>query len=467
MTAAVTANNQDAAAMPKAFAVWFEQLDRWSLGSFRTARWQWPAHIIQPLGEALDRRLEPVDREKTDPEDIQLITLHFDGSIARRQTKGTKPIKGRLWWANPGDVVYSKIDVRNGAIGIVPDELGRVCVTSEYPVYAVDQDRTLAEYIKLVFRTKVFRGTINGMISGASGRKRVQPEALEDIEIPLPDREVQRAIVAAWTRAQAEVADLRRRAEQREAQIETDFLAALGLPKPKRGKLPKSFGMHWEDVKRWSVIFNQHHLSEIKLEDGKYPCKPLDTALTGMQYGSSTKANTSGDGVAILRMNNIVDGSLRYADIKHVVLGSSERESLELNRGDILINRTNSKELVGKCAVFDSSESYVFASYLIRLRLNPSLANPEYISYFINCCAGRQQIDKMSRPIGGQANINSEEIRSISILLPPLHDQLDIAKAITNGRKQVAALKLEADHLAAQAKADVEAMILGRQPVEI
>ena len=77
-------------------------------------------------------------------------------------------------------------------------------MSGEYPVYQVRSDVALGEYIKLVFRTSHFRQVINGMISGASGRKRVQPEQIECVDIPLPSLETQQAIVARWQVAQAE-----------------------------------------------------------------------------------------------------------------------------------------------------------------------------------------------------------------------------------------------------------------------
>src|SRR5262245_31046219 len=111
-------------------------------------------------------------------------------------------------------------------------------------------------------------------------------------------------------------------------------------------------------------------------------------------------------------MNNLFEGRLDLGDMKHVVLPPSEVAGLALKDGDILINRTNSKELVGKCAVFHESPLYVFASYLIRLRTNDE-ADPDYVAWVINSVLGRQQIDALSRQIIGQANINTEEIRGL------------------------------------------------------
>lgn len=169
-----------------AFVVWWKDVERWSVGSFVETDWCWPVNVIRPLSAALTRKLVDVERDGNAPGAIRLVTLHFDGEMEPRDENAGHNFKGRLFYADPGDVIYSKIDVRNGAIGIIPDEMGRVCVSSEYPVYSVDPAIADARYIKLVFRTESFRRKINSMISGASGRKRVQPSDLESVAVPSP-----------------------------------------------------------------------------------------------------------------------------------------------------------------------------------------------------------------------------------------------------------------------------------------
>jgi len=195
-----------AATFPKAFAIRFKDLRLWSVGSFVRSGWQWPEEYIQPLSAVLCRRIEEVNRRQCSIEDLLLVTLHFDGTMEPRRNRGNqKDFKGRLFFAFASDIVYSKIDVRNGAIGIVPPEIDRVAVSSEYPVYKVSLDTALPAYIKLLFRTSYFRRALNSMISGASGRKRVQPEQIEAIKVPLPPLPIQQAIVERWEKAEAEI----------------------------------------------------------------------------------------------------------------------------------------------------------------------------------------------------------------------------------------------------------------------
>ncbi|MBI1746246.1 MAG: restriction endonuclease subunit S [Acidobacteria bacterium] len=133
------------------------------------------------------------------------LSLRFTGEVELRELHGKSEFKGTLFFARAGDIIYSKIDVRNGAIGIVPAEVPVATVTSEFPVYRIKKHVALPEYIQLVFRTEHFRRIINGMVSGTSGRKRVQPDDLENVEVPLPPLAEQKAIVARWQKAQQAV----------------------------------------------------------------------------------------------------------------------------------------------------------------------------------------------------------------------------------------------------------------------
>ena len=446
---------------PRAFRVFFEDFNIWSVGSFYRADWAWPQEYIKPLSAALKRKQIEVDRKEHLLETLQLVTLHFDGSMEPRNIDGKNQFKGRLNFANAGDVIYSKIDVRNGAIGIVPQSMSCVAVSSEYPVYEVRPNVALSQYIQLLFRTDNFRQTINSMISGASGRKRVQPSQIESLKVPLPPLSVQRAIVTRWHKAQKEIEKARWRAERHRADIEKSLFDDLGLKSPKLKTPPSSFAVLWEDFLRWSVSYSQTILSGTDLTCGKYSVVPLGSILELVQYGTSEKANTTREGTPIIRMNNIVEGLLDLSKIKHIKLSNNEREKLLLKGGDILFNRTNSKELVGKCAVFHEKGDYVFASYLIRIRVSPSEADPDYVAYIINSPIGRQQIDAMSRQIIGQANINSEELRGLQIPLPPLDVQQTIARRVKEGRAEIAHELENADREASEAKAEVEALILG------
>lgn len=190
--------SMDSLLRPRAFSVAFQKLASWSIAAQFSVNWNWPDEVIQPLNQILERRSEAALATLSPETRVTLLTIRFDGSIEPRVPVQIKDIKGRLFRAHPGDVVFSKIDVRNGAIGLAPDDIENMCVTSEFPVYSVKTDKAIPGYVKLLFRTVAFKKYLNSMVSGTSGRKRIQPAQLEVVRVPVPSLPVQRQIEAYW-----------------------------------------------------------------------------------------------------------------------------------------------------------------------------------------------------------------------------------------------------------------------------
>ena len=455
-----------AAAASRAFVVWFRDLDRWNVGSYVATGWRWPKDAIRPLADALTRKVAEVDRKTTRLEAVRLVTLHFDGEMEPRNTT-TRPVKGRLFWAEPGDVTYSKIDVRNGAIGIVPSEMGRVCVTTEYPVYAVNPKVADARYIKLLFRTAVFRKKINGMISGASGRKRVQPDDLERLEVPLPTLNAQAAIIAAWEAAQRGLVATRTKIAELEERIEADFLADLGLSKPARATLPKCFAVRWKDLPRWSVMFNQLASVTPDISTGKHPVATLGD-IAAVSYGiQKCPANRPGQHARpYLRVANVQRGELDLREIKYINVPDKEMPGLRVESGDLLVCEGNSADLVGRPAIWrDEIPDCVHQNHILKVRCDRAKALPEYVLEYMQTPPARNHFRARAKFTTNLASINSNDLREMPLPLPPLARQRELADKLANRRAEIAALRTTAAERERQAKAEVEAMILGEKAV--
>lgn len=123
---------------------------------------------------------------------------------------------------------------------------------------------------------------------------------------------------------------------------------------------------------------------------------------------------------------------LDVCDLKYLHLSTKDRENLLLSKGDILVNRTNSAELVGKCAVFDLEGEYAFASYLIRLRLDRTRADPRLVALYINSPAGRAYMFSERKQMTGQANVNATKLKALPIALPSLPDQRQVLARLDN-----------------------------------
>ena len=149
----------------------------------------------------------------------------------------------------------------------------------------------------------------------------------------------------------------------------------------------------------------------------------IKDVVSDVKYGTSSPANDNGI-YPYLRMGNITyDGQLDLTNLKYITIDDKELDKYIVKKGDILFNRTNSKELVGKTCVFNLDEPMIIAGYIIRVRTNNRVI-PEYLSAVLNSKYGKQTLFDMCKSIVGQANINAQELQKIKLLVPPIEIQL-------------------------------------------
>jgi type I restriction enzyme S subunit len=168
----------------------------------------------------------------------------------------------------------------------------------------------------------------------------------------------------------------------------------------------------------------------------------VDQLVHLVQYGTSAKTADEGD-VPVLRMGNIVDGDLDMTRLKFLPSDHDEFPELLLARGDLLFNRTNSAELVGKTAVYRGSEATSFASYLIRLRTSGGYV-PQLLAAYINSPFGRAWVASATSQQVGQANVNGSKLRSLGVPLMPMPEQQEAWRLISRAFAEIDRLAAEA-----------------------
>jgi type I restriction enzyme, S subunit len=157
----------------------------------------------------------------------------------------------------------------------------------------------------------------------------------------------------------------------------------------------------------------------------------LQDVIHRAQYGLSVKADGEPrTGVVMLRMANIRDGRMDASDLKYVDRVGIDVRSFTVQPGDILFNRTNSAELVGKAAVFDLKQESVFASYLVRLQCDGHLVDSRYLCGWINSPWGRRWARTVRTDCSNQSNINVSRLQRMPVPVPPLVEQREIVRRI-------------------------------------
>ena len=168
---------------------------------------------------------------------------------------------------------------------------------------------------------------------------------------------------------------------------------------------------------------------DIKTNDKNWEIKKLGEVVQ-TQYGTSKKATSVVGEFPILRMNNITySGEMDYKDLKYIELSDSEKEKFLLKKGELLFNRTNSKELVGKTGLFNLDIPMAFAGYLIRIKPS-NLIHSKFLLFFMNSEFMKKLLYNKAKNIVGMANINAKELEDFSIILPPIELQKKFAERI-------------------------------------
>ena len=154
----------------------------------------------------------------------------------------------------------------------------------------------------------------------------------------------------------------------------------------------------------------------------EWPSKSIGELATDIRYGTSKKASERGEH-AYLRMNNMTDdGKLDFADVKYIDLSEDELTKCQVVDGDLLFNRTNSREKVGKTAVFHGHTPMVIAGYIIRVRLGDEVRS-DYLSTFMNLTSTKAMLRTIAKGAVHQANINSKELAALKVPVAPIELQ--------------------------------------------
>lgn len=171
-----------------------------------------------------------------------------------------------------------------------------------------------------------------------------------------------------------------------------------------------------------------------------WPLVELGELCALVQYGLSVPLKVDGAGFKTFRMNELVEGScVDRGDMKCADIPAKEFEKYRLARGDILFNRTNSFEHVGRTGIFDLVGDYCFASYLIRLTVVRDKADPFFVNAFMNTEGFQQGIKQFASRAIGQSNINATNLAAYPIPLPPLATQQAVVAEIEAEQALVAA----------------------------
>lgn len=383
---------------------------------------------IVDLGSCIKEENKKYKLFEEEDEEFGILGVNNKEGIFDAYTQKGKDINQAYKKMEIGWIAYNPYRINVGSIGVRLKEHKNEYISPAYVVFSC-LDNLLPEYLYLLFKTERFNKVINESTTG-SVRQNLTIDTLKKLQIPLPSLSEQEAIVSAFQSKIQEAQNLERQAQELDEEIERYLYDILEIKKSeKRIKTSTLSFIEFSKVERWAVDSLGKFSKLSFIYEGKYAPIKLRELIVNCQYGLSEKANKEKIGIPMLRMNNINNSELVTDNLKFLKVSSTTDKYL-LNKGDLLFNRTNSKELVGKTALFLEDSDYTFASYLIRVVIDEMKANSYFINFLFNSSLLQIQKDLVSRQITGQANINAQEMQEFVFPLPPLDIQNEIAKEI-------------------------------------
>jgi type I restriction enzyme, S subunit len=336
------------------------------------------------------------------------------GEIVGATVRSFREVSKGFTLFKEGDVIFAKItpSMENGKAAVARNlKNGIGFGSTEFHVLR-SKGAVTPEFIWYFLRRQSFRAAARDVMTGAVGQLRVPADYLKKQEFLVPPIAEQERIVEA-----IDVLKQRTRAVRMELAAVEKLLDQL-KPQLLGAAVDGRLTAEW---RRSNAKSFPHTTS-------------LGEVCTEVSYGSAAKSAKTGK-IPVLRMGNIQEGELDWSDLAFTS-DDSEIERYALRAGDVLFNRTNSPELVGKTAVYSGERPAIFAGYLIRVRCSDRL-NPRYLAYCLNSPMGRSYSHSVKSDGVSQSNINAQKLRSFRFLLPDISEQEEIDRQLSDVFKRM------------------------------
>lgn len=369
--------------------------------------------LTKPLGEvcSINPKLAGSDTLRPDAE-VTFVPMtavdEVSGTIARPERRRYSEVAKGYTPFTVNDVLFAKITpcMQNGKAAVASDLCGGLGFGSTEFHVLRSAGSVLPRWVFAFVRQPAFRSAAEASFTGSAGQQRVPADFLKTFPIPVPPLAEQERIVKLLDEAD-ELRKLRAQADRRTAAL-----------------IPSLYDEMFGDPKH------------------SWRSSALGELIQDFRYGTSNKS--TGEGKPTLRIPNVIQEAVNLDDLKFVPVSDSEFERLRLKDGDLLFVRTNGNaDNVGRCAVFDAqaikaaghnAEEFIYASYLIRARLQLERVTPLFVQHFLACPEGCRALRSRSKTSAGQFNINTEGLGTIPIPVPPLQLQKQFAARVSEIR---------------------------------
>jgi type I restriction enzyme S subunit len=366
-----------------------------------------------PLGDVLRRseRTIPLDSETIYKE--VTVRMNGKGVVERRQVKGIEIAADRRYKAKSGQFIISRIDARNGASGLVPDELNGAVVTNDFPLFDIAEDRLDAAFLGWMSKTRSFIELCKRASEGTTNRVRLSEDRFNALTIALPSLDEQHRIVARIEELASKVQEAR--VLRGRVLYEMDAIRASAAN-----------DIFSDASMMGAPTIELERISEIR---------------AGVTLGRKLTGKTIH--LPYLRVANVQDGHLDLRILKEVEIYPEEREKWMLRRGDLLLTEGGDWDKLGRGTVWqDEVPDCIHQNHIFRVRLDQTRFDPWYVSALMSSPRGKEFFQAASKQTTNLASINQRQLKSFAIFGLPLDRQRALVSELDALQARVNAVKM-------------------------
>lgn len=445
----------------------YSDTKNWSVGNVLEVTLPYnPRYVLVKLSDLLTREEEKCHLD--DDTFYQQVTIRCGGNGLERRRNGFKKgseIKTRNQSVlRAGQLVFSKIDAKNGAFALVSESYEGSIVTKDFPTYRIDEKRVRSQYLLLLLLSAPFMQVVDRCSKGTTNRRRVDIEMLMGQGVPVPTLMEQDAILKHYNLLMEKLKGRDVAAQEKEFEKEQYIMNTLGLCQNSNdedaGETSNLTFIEYESIVNWNVNVS---VKGSFVESSKYATRMIsdladDILLLKKGYNPHYDEQSP---FRVLNQKCVRWGYIDAQFAKGVDITWLNRINgyYATREGDVLINSTG-EGTIGRSAVVGIDHSNMqYDSHLILLRVNREKICPRYISILVNSTYGQKQIEDLkSAKTTKQTELGVSNVSRFVIPIPPLAVQEDIARNVCVMNERIAQLK-NTDVIKVQARAFFEQQI--------
>ena len=392
--------------------VHFADLTKWSAldGVIGKIKSKFP---LVPLSKILKRVKEPVNIE--DNVLYKRITVRNNGRgvVQRDELLGSEIGTKRQFSAHAGQLIISRIDARNGAFGIVPDELEGAIVTNDFWLFEV-QD-ALTEYLMLVLSSKLFQEHWQSQSSGTTNRQRIEENDFLDSKIALPSLKEQRNLIDEYRCSTDAVTAARITAKRVEDSIPEYLTSSLGISETRHPQSQGLFTVMFSELGKWGIDF----LTSDRIEyDKKFPVKRIGDICSSGSGGTPARTISAyyKGNIPWVKTGEVQDEVIFDTEEKITQAAISNSSAKIYPKGSIVIAMYGQGLTRGRTAKL-GVDAATNQACLVLYDINTDMVLPDYLWYYLQ---GEYQRIRCLAYGNNQPNLSADVINNYPIVIPPI-----------------------------------------------